>query len=533
MIRSALLLPLVALTLGAADFTVRLYSVHSPSEVRILRGGMPPRTVRGNDAGAVTLEGPFTIESPEHGKLRIDFPAEIRPERGRVRIVVRMPSEAYVAGVLAGESSVFKSAESIKAMAVAARTYAVRFRDRHRAEGFDLCDTTHCQDLRLGAVTERLLAAAEATEGEILWHQGTPAAAYYHRHCGGEIEAAHEVWPNARARYLRSRHDAFCLERDGGRWRGEMRLDELTRALREAGFRPREDLHDIEILERSGSGRARMLRVGGLRLPAATLHAAVGQSLGWNRLRSTFYEVRLAGDRVIFDGRGFGHGVGLCQIGAARMGEEGKGYREILASYYPDTKLGINAQGFAWQRLGGERVDLRTTRPDTDAPVAALADRLLADAEVLAGWRLGWRPSITLYPSVAAYRDATGEPGWIAASARGPQIRMQPPAVLRGAGTLESTLRHELLHLLVEQRARPGLPLWFREGLVLYLELPNRPAQGSGAVSDRLLESPRSREELQSAYEAARSRVKRLVDERGRGVVLGWLERGLPGDLLQ
>ncbi len=82
-------------------------------------------------------------------------------------------------------------------------------------------------------------------------------------------------------------------------------------------------------------------------------------------------------------------------------------------------------------------------------------------------------PRLKIYPTVAAFRNSTGEPGWVAASTRGRTIQMQPSDVLREAGTLESTIRHELLHMLIDSYAAPGTPLWFREGLVLYLTAPN------------------------------------------------------------
>ena len=84
-------------------------------------------------------------------------------------------------------------------MAVAARTYAVRFQGRHKTQGYDFCDTTHCQDLRIGAISDRLRQAAEATEGELLWFHGSSAAAFYSKDCGGTAEAAERV---ARDRYL-------------------------------------------------------------------------------------------------------------------------------------------------------------------------------------------------------------------------------------------------------------------------------------------------------------------------------------------
>ena len=145
--------------------------------------------------------------------------------------------------------------------------------------------------------------------------------------------------------------------------------------------------------------------------------------------------------------------------------------------------------------------------------------------------------TLKVYPTVATFRDATGEPGWVAASTRGRTIRLQPTDVLRDTGTLESTLRHELLHMLVESHAKPGTPLWFREGLVLYL---SRPAMRPSHVS-----SFESADALNKAFAALRvstrcvmrmrrpqARVSRLVTQNGRVEVIGWLQNGLPATVI-
>ena len=88
-------------------------------------------------------------------------------------------------------------------------------------------------------------------------------------------------------------------------------------------------------------------------------------------------------------------------------------------------------------------------------------------------WFIRRKPRLKVYATVAEFRNSTGEPGWVAASTKGKTIQMQPPDVLRDAGTLDSTIHHELLHMLIDSYARPGTPLWFREGLVLYLTSPS------------------------------------------------------------
>jgi stage II sporulation protein D len=113
---------------------------------------------------------------------------------------------------------------------------------------------------------------------------------------------------------------------------------------------------------------------------------------------------------------------------------------------------------------------------------------------------------------------------------------MQPPEVLRDAGTLDSTIRHELLHMLIESYARPGTPQWFREGLVLYLAGPNSAATAGrglddGASLEKALRAPQSEEELRSAYAAARARVAQLAQQNGKDALLDWVQNGLPAEL--
>ncbi len=148
-------------------------------------------------AGPVTLEGDYEVTMPGRPVLHSRFPATLRARQGRIRMVLRIPLENYVVLALAGESADSTSDAALQAMAVAVRSYAVSIAAagrRHTAEGFDLCDSTHCQLLRFDdAAPPRLRAAAEATEGELLWYRGEPATAYYSRNCAGATEDAERL----------------------------------------------------------------------------------------------------------------------------------------------------------------------------------------------------------------------------------------------------------------------------------------------------------------------------------------------------
>src|ERR1035438_9909272 len=142
-----------------------------------------------------------------------------------------MALEQYVAAVLAGECSTFRSDAGIKAMAVAARSYALNLRGRHAAQGYDFCATTHCQRVEPEAVTPRLASLAAQTAGELLWFEGKPAFACYSRSCGGTTEDARVAWPELRAPFLRVHADPYCARQSAGDWRWSAPSADIVAAL--------------------------------------------------------------------------------------------------------------------------------------------------------------------------------------------------------------------------------------------------------------------------------------------------------------
>ena len=428
-------------------------------------------------------------------------------ETARGAVVLDLPMERYVAGVLAGESSVFRSDAALRAMAVAARTYAVHLRGRHSAEGYDFCATTHCQRVDVDGITPRLASIAEETAGELVWFEGKPALTPYARDCGGRTE-------DGAAPYLKSQPDAYCTRAGTERWQWDGDPAKVVKALLGSGLRAPPSLEGIAIVSRTASGRALTLALTGagesVRISAGSFRFAIGRELGWNTVRSDLYDIQSGGGRILFQGRGAGHGVGLCQRGAEQMGAEGRSYRDILAFYYPGTGVGVTARGLRWQRLGGENVALWTTQPERDGSVLAIAERESRRVTERTNWPLPAHVEIRVYPDLDSFRNTTGEPGWVAAFTEGRRIQLQPASMLRSHDVLEQTVRHELFHVAVESRAAAGLPLWFREGLVAYL---------TGPASAR------------RAYSEAIHAVAGLVKRYGETAVLDWVERGLPPEV--
>ena len=387
----------------------------------------------------------------------------------------------YVAGVLAGEAGTYRTSQALRAMAIAARTYAARFRGRHQADGYDFCSLTHCQSFKPAAVTPAERDAADATSGELLWYRGSPAEAYYTQDCGGKTEAGGES-------YLPSRDDAACTRKGRLQWSAEIPLADLSRAFGEP-------VSTVEVLSRTPSNRAATVRISSSRTIAASdFRLSLGRVLGWNLVRSDLYSVRLSGGRAIFTGYGSGHGIGLCQKGAEGMARSGASDRDILAAYYPGTVIGLTTRGLRWHILSGERIDFWTT-DDSRKSLIATGEAALRGAEGRAGWSVPGRIRLMLFPSVETFRDATGESGGVLAATRGTLIRAQPSLD-------DATLRHEIWHAVIESRVPANLPDWFREGLALIM---------SGT-------DPRSAERA-----AAQSRVRQLISRYGEKEVLAWV----------
>jgi stage II sporulation protein D len=438
--------------------------------------------------------------------------------------IIEMPLEQYVAAVLAGESSTFKSDEAMKAMAVAVRTFAIHFRTRHAKEGYDLCGTTHCQRLEPELVTERLQSLADATAGELLWYEGKPAYAAYSRNCGGMTEDSTAVWDGLSVPFLRAHPDPYCQRPAAGRWQWSVDTEKIAAALKSSKLQVPADMRAIQVTQRTSSGRARVLLLSGsgepVRLAASSFRFAMGRAIGWNTVRSDRWEVSENGGRLVFEGAGEGHGVGMCQRGADQMGIEGHGYREILAFYFPGTATGINARGLGWRRMSGENVALMTALPERDRAVLASAERQVKEISAQYGWPPPARIEIRVYPDVETFRNATGEPGWVAARTTARRIELQP------AAPRDATIRHELLHVFVEAQAAVTLPVWFREGLAGYLA---RPANGHASeVADRDIQQTADESRARSAYGAATQKVADLVQRYGVPTVLAWLKTGLP-----
>ncbi len=267
---------------------------------------------------------------------------EIKRSRSGLIAVLPTDLESYVAGVLAGEAAILRSPAAREAMAILARTWAIRWRGRHQAEGFDFCSLTHCQAFRPPVVPEidpTSEAVARETRGQILQFRGELVDPYFSAACGGMTEAAGNVWPDRAQPYLVSIHDPYCAGSEHASWQRVLPLEEAERIVRTDMHVPlRGPLTRVTIAKTDSSGRAQILLAQAgvaMQIDANEFRYAANRRLGWATLKSNLYTIDLRGDSLIFSGRGLGHGVGLCQAGAEQMGRMGYSAQQILAYYFP------------------------------------------------------------------------------------------------------------------------------------------------------------------------------------------------------
>lgn len=269
------------------------------------------------------------------------------------RQILAVPLEDYVLvsalSEIAPASGDIESARTLfSVQAIVARTYAIANRRRHAAEGFDLCDTTHCQVVNLDRPQRSRWAevarrAVDDTRGTILWYAGGPASALFHSDCGGHRASADDVWGGPAPLYLQGGEDSLPAGYEHITWRFVADREQLRSAL---NAQPRTAvgarLDTIDVQRRDGSGRAALLLLNGERAPLVRgeeFRAVVSRRLGARALLSARFEVRREGERFVFEGQGFGHGVGLCQRGALARAASGDSVGRILAFYFPGTQI--------------------------------------------------------------------------------------------------------------------------------------------------------------------------------------------------
>ena len=269
-----------------------------------------------------------------------------RDPDGALRVINTVSVEPYLYGVIPAEIGTKVPVEAMKAQAVAARTYALKNRGKCSADGFDLDDTTRCEGyLGLDGETAASNAAVDATRGQVLTWQGTLIDAPYSTDSGGMTACD----TNGDCPYLQAVKDCDVRGEDyaaDGKYHVWSKTFTAAQIAGLLGKDPRSSVAGFASLTVDGldiSGRVTTATVWGANGASKTITGPqMRQILGYDVLRSTrLILTRRATGEYLFDGRGWGHGLGMSQDGAVCMAGPAyrKTYQEILKHYYVGTKL--------------------------------------------------------------------------------------------------------------------------------------------------------------------------------------------------
>jgi stage II sporulation protein D len=287
----------------------------------------------GNSKGEVLLSG-----------LKYSGSIEVWRGENGLYIVNEIPLEDYIKGVVAGEVGSSWDMEALKAQAVVARTYAVYQKIWQKQNNgvnkvpYHLTSSVMHQVYKGSGIPEKIAAAVNETNGEILTFEGKPIIAYYHSTSGGMTEDPAEVFGKGYP-YL------MPVETSGEispyyMWEKKIPVVEIERASNTSGIK------ELQIESHTVSNRVRNFKIIAESGEYSIAGKDLRKNLGWDKLPSTMVVNMVKdGDNYIFEGKGYGHGVGMCQWSALDMAKKGSNYRDILSKFYPGTMIELMDKG--------------------------------------------------------------------------------------------------------------------------------------------------------------------------------------------
>ena len=380
------------------DYMAKGEAITGPQEVEFCEGGIVWRGTQYRNLTFTpqTDDASFTLNDVTIG---VNFHWERQQSQtfeGTLNIVVEadkivaineLPLERYLTSVISSEMSATAPTEFLKAHAVISRSWIlaqmekrrkhqegttdsffsfikkddeiIRWYDREDHTIFDVCADDHCQRYQgiTMASNPHVAEAIAETRGQVLTYEGDICDARFHKCCGGETEEFQYCWEDAPKPYLQSFHDPYCNTNDQHilsqvlndydqetpdfyRWTVEYSRQQLSELISRKLNTDFGEIQDLIPLDRGKSGRIWRLKIVGTKKTLTIgKELEIRRALSESHLLSSAFDVERQGDRFILHGKGWGHGVGLCQVGAAVMGSQGKTYDEILLFYYRGAEI--------------------------------------------------------------------------------------------------------------------------------------------------------------------------------------------------
>ncbi len=264
------------------------------------------------------------------------YPGNIEIWKGNagLYLINELPLEEYIRSVVSAEVGADWDMEALKTQAVISRTYALYQKAQNNNQNFDLTSSVLHQVYKGSNENARISYAVLNTEGEVLTYNGKIIEAFYHSTSGGLTEAPEEVFGKS-VPYLKP-VSGSCETSPYWIWERNIPVEEIEKALNIFGIR------DIKITSYTVTKRVKTVDVFQAGATQSMKATDLRKAIGWNKLPSTNFTVSRDSNVMVFSGKGFGHGVGLCQWSSLEMARSGIGYKDILAHFYPGTLLQIH-----------------------------------------------------------------------------------------------------------------------------------------------------------------------------------------------
>ncbi|MCX7956875.1 MAG: SpoIID/LytB domain-containing protein [Endomicrobia bacterium] len=273
------------------------------------------------------------------------FNIEIRKSKNGLGIVNKLDVETYLYGVLPYEIDTRWNDEMLKVQAIVARTYALLNLGRHNSDGYDVCDSVHCQVYKGLSNNQELYIRVKNAVDKVFGYTivdryNNLLNVYYHAACGGETEDIKEVWGVENKDWLKGVKCSFCKNSIYFSWDLEISQKDFINLIYDKFKINLGKIKKIDIVKRTSTGRATELELAGTKGRLKIKSEDLRKNLGYTKLRSTkIRKIIVNNDSIVFYGNGWGHGVGLCQWGAASLAQSGKDYKEIIEFYFPSTYI--------------------------------------------------------------------------------------------------------------------------------------------------------------------------------------------------
>jgi len=289
-----------------------------------------------------------TAVTISNGSIQRRYPGTlfVQLRDGKLLVIDQVDVETYVASVMSAEVSPGWATESLRAQAIAVRTYAERSRANRGARDYDLNDDTSSQVYHgIDDVAPSLVSAAQDTAGQIVAANSAPASVFYSSSCGGHTASSEELTGQPAPSYLQGVSDldpsgrAYCSGAPYFRWKNSVSADAMARIV----DIPAGQLTSITIADRWPDGRVKKVIAASptltVTLDGREFYSRALSVLGYKVIPSALFDISRDGQQFEIVGHGVGHGVGMCQWGARGRAEAGMNAAQILAAYFPGTSI--------------------------------------------------------------------------------------------------------------------------------------------------------------------------------------------------